>query len=249
MGWERLPPELIEGIFDYLRQDKRALKACSLLCKAWLYPAYHRLFYDTPLYWHRLAIVYDAQSKSTAAPFIRRLRFIDSTSPSDWNKTFPSLNGFHSVTSLSISSLPWDKILPDIRLTISNRFFTIVRLELEKVVLTAFSELAQIICTFRCLETLIFGSTVWHTSDKASSLLRLPPHLHALELDGANFTEILEWLCSFEQDLSQRSVCFLNPQENHNQVIDAFLQVLGRSLESFRIRLRGVLLPTIVIFC
>jgi hypothetical protein len=160
----------------------------------------------------------------------------------EWNEIFPSLDGFHSVTSLSLATLPWDVILPDIRLTISNRFIAIVRLELQEVVTTAFSEFAQIICTFRCLEKLILSSTVWHTSNKASSLLRLPQHLHALELDGADFTEILEWLCSFGQDLTLRKVCLWNPEGRHCHLINTFLRVLGPSLESFRIRLSGALL-------
>jgi hypothetical protein len=239
---ERLPPELIEGIFDYLRQDKRALKVCSLVCQAWLYPAYRQLFYYTDLSWYRLAIAYDPRTKSIVTPFIRRLH-ITYTTPRDWNETFQSLDGFHSVTSLSLEILPWDKILPEIRLTISNRFFAIVRLELEKVVTTAFSELAQLICTFPCLENLILGFTVWPISDKASSLLRLPQHLHALELDDSNFTEILEWLCSFRQDIALRTVCFLNPKERHVQVIDTFLQALGPSLESLRLCLFSALRP------
>jgi hypothetical protein len=191
--------------------------------------------------------VYDPRSKSTAAPFIRRLRVADSLSLHDWNETLPSPNGFHSVTSLSLGNLPWDEIFPEIRLTISNRFITIVRLELQNVVTTAFSELTQIICTFRSLESLILGSTLWHTSDKASSLLRLPQHLHALELDGIGFTEILEWLCSFGQDLTLLNVCFWNPQERHYHVINKFLWDLGPSLESFRIRLVGALLPVLAL--
>jgi hypothetical protein len=191
--------------------------------------------------------VYDPRWKSTAAPFIRRLRVGDSLSLHDWNETFPSLNGFRSVTSLSLACLPWDQILPDIRLTICNRFIAIFRLELQNVFTTAFSELAQIICAFRCLESLILGQTVWHTLDKASSLLRLPQHLHAMELDGTGFTEILEWLCSFEQDLTLRNVYFWNPQERHYHVINKFLRDLGPSLESFRIRLVGALLPVLAL--
>jgi hypothetical protein len=248
MSCERLPQELIDGIFHYLGEDKQALKVSSLVCKAWLYPAYRQLFYYTRLSWYRLAIAYDPRTKSTAAPFIRRLR-IRSDSRPEWNETFPSLDGFHSVTSLSLENLPWDEIFPEIRLTISNRFITIVRLELQEVVTTAFSELAQIICTFRSLESLILGSTVWNTSNEASSLLRLPPHLHALELDGAGFTEILEWLCSFGPDLTLRSVCFWNPLERHYHVINKFLRDLGPSLESFRIRLElvGALLPVLAL--
>jgi hypothetical protein len=191
-----------------------------------------------------LAAVYHPRSKSIAAPFIRRLH-IAYTSPHDWNETFPSLDGFDFITSLSLETLPWDKILPEIRSPISNRFFAIVRLKLDNVVTTAFSELAQIICTFRCLEILILGSTVWHISNKASSLLCLPPRLHALELDGSDFSEILEWLCSFGQDLTLRNVCLLNPWEHHYQVINTLLRVLGPSLDSFRIRLAGAsqLLP------
>ena len=239
MSWERLPPELIEGIFDYLQQDKRVLKACSLVCKAWLYPAYRRLFYDTRLSWDRLRIAFDPRSKSTAAPFIRRLHlWYDSIRA--WNEISPSLDGFHSVTSLSIAQLRWDD--SEVRLAISNRFIAIVRLELQIVLTTTFSELAQMICTFRCLEKLIIGITACIVLDKASPLLCLPQHLHALELDGPNSTEIVEWLSSFGQDLTLRNVCFWNFHHHHYQVINTLLRVLGPSLESFRMCLGGALL-------
>jgi hypothetical protein len=241
MRWERLPPELIDEFLGYLRHEKRALKVCSLVCKAWLYPAYRRLFYDTHLYSTTLAAAYGPRSESIAAPFIRRLHILHCL-PSFWNRTFLSLDDFHSVTSLSLAVLPWDAIQPEIRSTFTNRFIAIVRLELQNVVTTTFSEFAQIICTFRCLEKLILCSTVWYTSNKASSLLRLPQHLHALELDGSDFTEMLEWLCSFGQDLTLRNVCFWNPEGRHCHLINTFLRVLGPSLESFRIRLLGALL-------
>jgi hypothetical protein len=244
MSCERLPQELIEGIFHYLRQDKRVLKACSNVCRAWLYPAYRLLFYDTSLNWYGLRRVYDPRSKWNAAPFIRRLRIMYA-SPHDWNEIFPSLDGFQSITSLSFQRLYWNEILPEIRLTISNRFNTIVRLELERVVTSAFSEFAQIICTFRCLESLILGATDWHLSDKASSLLRLPQRFHSLELNNSDLTDILEWLRSFGQDLTLRNVCFLDPWQHYYHIIDTFLRDLGPSLESFRMRLKGALTTVI----
>jgi hypothetical protein len=164
--------------------------------------------------------------------------------PHEWNEIFPSLDDFHSVTSLSLETVRWDEILPETRLTISNRFITIVRLELEEVVTNTFSEFAQLICTFSCLESLILGSTRWHTSDTASSLLRLPQHLRALALDCTDLTPLLEWLCSFGQDLTLRDVCFLYPFECQCQAINTFLRVLGPSLESFRLYLRGSLPPS-----
>ena len=224
------------------------LKACSLVCKAWLYPAYRRLFYDTRLSWDQLRIAFDPRSGSNAAPFIRRLH-LRYDLKCGWNQIFPFLDGFHYVTSLSIAHLGWDGILPATRLTISNRFIAIVRLELQVVTTTTFSELAQIICTFRCLEKLILGFISCNISDKASPLLCLPPHLHALELDGPNLIDILEWLSSFGQDLTLRNVCFLEFNGYHYQVINKFLRVLGPSLESFRMRLVGALRPSCVCYC
>jgi hypothetical protein len=154
---------------------------------------------------HKLANLY--HPNSVAAPLVRNL-FIRCSSTHEWNETFPSLDGFHSVTLLSLDTLPWDEILPEIRSTISNRFVTITCIELHKVVTTAFSDLAEIICTFRCLESLLLGSTVWRTSNKASSSLRLPQCLHALELDDSKFTQILKWLRSFGRDLTLRNVSF-----------------------------------------
>jgi len=245
MSCERLPPELVEQIFDFLQQDKRALKACSLVCRAWLSPAYRRLFYETRLYSPRLTAAYGSPSKSTAAPFIRRLQIAD-YKEFFWNKTFPSLEGFDAVTSLYLETeLPWAHIIPEIRSKIFDRFSTVTRLQIQKVVVTEFSELAELICSFRCLETLLLGATEWTTSNNASPSLRLPQNLRALELDRSDLTEILEWFCSFGQDLTLSEVCLLGPWERHCQLINTFLRVLGPCLESFRIRLQGVFLSSL----
>jgi len=236
MSWERLPLELVEGIFDHLQQDRQVLKICSLVCKSWLYPAYRRLFYDTRLSWDQLRVVFDSRSESTAAPFIRCLRIAHDSSH-QWNGTFRSLDGFHSVTSLCLESLFWYQILPDMRMTIFNRFNAVTRLELRIVVTTSFSEFAQMICSFRSLESLILGPTDWDIRDNTPST-KLPQNFHGLEFDGNEF-KIFEWLMSFGHDLNLRNVCFLNPR--NRQVIDTFLRVLGPSLESFRIFLKGVL--------
>jgi len=239
---KELPIELVEAILDYLHDDKRALKMCSLVCKAWLHPTYRLLFYDTRLSWYRFTTAFDRQSKSTAVPFIRRLH-IGYGPPHLWNEILPFLSGFHLITSLTLDTLYWDKIFPRVQSIISNRFTTITRLELQSLFTATFSELAQMICTFRCLENLILGSIYWCRTDTASSVLRLPHRLHALELDGDDLTEILEWFCSFGQDLTLRNLCLLNPWQHDEQVINALLQVLGPSLDSFRIRLTDLALP------
>jgi len=250
VGFERLPLELIEAIFDSLQQDKRALMVCSLVCKAWLHPSYRRLFNDARLNWDQLRSAFgnyllDPRPVSIAAPFIRRLH-IRCDSTDQWNFDFLLYGGFHSITSLSLNTFRLDKIYPAMQRTIVDRFKTITRLHLQKVVTSSFSKLARLICAFRCLENLILGKTVWYKSNKPSRSLRLPPRLHALEFDGDKFTGILEWLGSFGQALTLRNVSFLKPCEDHYQVINTFLRVLGPSLESFRIRLEGASLSFVI---
>ncbi|OCH85145.1 hypothetical protein OBBRIDRAFT_334360 [Obba rivulosa] len=41
-----LPPELIDYTINFLHNDSKALKACALVCRAWLPSAQLHLFYE-----------------------------------------------------------------------------------------------------------------------------------------------------------------------------------------------------------
>ena len=41
---QELPAEVWDHVLDYLREDKRTLKRCSLVCKSWVYSSHRHLF-------------------------------------------------------------------------------------------------------------------------------------------------------------------------------------------------------------
>jgi hypothetical protein len=234
-----VPQELLDNIFDYLQQDKRSLKKCSLVCRAWLYPARRQLFPDATFNSRQIAISFHRKSRSAIARFIRRLTIVNC--PTEfWNDTFPSLDGFQDVTSISLTHLPWREMLPRVQLTFLNQFAAINRLHLQRVDTVAFSHLAEIICSMRCLETLVLGFLVWRKSDVAPVDLFLPQRFRALELQSSEIVEVLQWLSSFDERLTLRAVCLQDVNWDHCQTINTFLRVLGSSLETFRFHLSGI---------
>ena len=242
MTCARLPQELIDDIFDYIYHDQRALKRCSLVCRAWLCPARRQLFSNATLNSRQVANLFKPESCSVVAPFVRRLHITNC--PTDfWNETFPSLVGFQAITSLSLTHLPWHEMFSRVQSMFLNRFIAISRLHLQRVDTIAFSHLAQIICDFPCLETLILDYTEWRKSDIASSALALPRHFRALELQSPQIIELLQWLCSFGQRLALRTVCLHDVRRDHCSIINTFLGVLGPSLETFRFHLAGISPP------
>jgi hypothetical protein len=126
MSCSHVPQEVLDDIFDYLHQDKRELKRCSLVCKAWLYPARRQLFSDATFNSRQIAISFHRNSTSIIARFIRRLTIANC--PTEfWIDTFSSLGGVQDVTSVSCTHLPWREMLPQVRLTFLNHFAAINR--------------------------------------------------------------------------------------------------------------------------
>ncbi|KAI3607018.1 hypothetical protein WG66_007874 [Moniliophthora roreri] len=75
----RLPPELCDRIIDQYQDDKRALSACSLVCKSWLPRSRSILFSATPDLSEHSVQVLDALLVSphcTIIPFVRCIRFL-----------------------------------------------------------------------------------------------------------------------------------------------------------------------------
>ena len=242
MSCARLPQELIDDIFDYVYPDQWTLQRCSLVCKAWLCPARRQLFSNAILSSHRVANLFGPESCSVVTPFVRRLH-ITSCPTNFWNETFPSLVGLQAITSLSLAYLPWQEMLPRVQSMFLDRFVAINRLHLQRVDTIAFSHLAQLICGFPCLETLILDYGVWRKSEIVSSALSLPRRFRALELVSSGIIELLEWLCSFGQRLALHTVCLHDARSEHCSTINTLLRLLGPSLESFRFHLAGMFPP------
>ena len=190
---ENLPQELIQDIMDCLRGDRKALYACSLVCRAWYHPARSRLFSEFDLQPDRVMPLMNRAPN--IIPFIRKLRLVTPTW--FWKKSFCFLSGFEAVQSLWISSLPWQYLTPAAQTTFIGQFSTVVSLHFLKIDTASFSQFAQLICAFRCLETLRIVGATWIDPDLPPSTLSPPPNLRAMELGNLEKKTFLQWLASF----------------------------------------------------
>ena len=227
----RLPLELIAEILDCLCGDKKTLAVCSLVCKIWTRPARYRLFEKVAIHPRILGKVLD--TGSAAMPFIQRLFLTPSYLGSPfYNKILPRLVGLESIRSLSLTYFFWPDLNPEAKIAFFTHFAAIVRLHLQFVKTSTFSQLATIICAFSCLETLVVNGTQgWSHAGPPPSVLRFPRNMRELELRINNTNVFLEWLLSFPTTPALQTVYLHGAL---SEEINPFLQALGGSLEVFR---------------
>ena len=228
----RLPLELIAEILDCLCGDKKTLAVCSLVCKIWTRPARYRLFEKVAIY---PRVLLQLGSARATLPFIRHLFLTPSLgclgSPF-YNKILPRLVGLESIRSLSLTHFYWPELKPEAKIAFFAHFAAIVRLQLQVVKTSTFSELATIICAFPCLETLVVnGAQGWSDADPPPSALRLPRNMRELELRINNTNVFLKWLLSFPTTPALQTVYLHGAL---SEEINPFLQALGGSLKVFR---------------
>ena len=239
---ENLPQELIQDIMDYLRGDRKALYACSLVCRAWNHPARSRLFSEFDLQPDKVMLL--VMGAPNIIPFIRKLRLVTPTW--FWKKSFCFVSGFEAVQSLWISSLPWQYLTSAAQTTFIGQFSTVVSLHFLKIDTASFSQFAQLICTFRCLETLRIVGATWLNSDLPPSTLSPPPNLRAMELGNLEKKTFLQWLASFDRPPALHTLCSLANGPADIEAVVTFLGALGSHLKTLQIVQNGtsVLVPT-----
>jgi hypothetical protein len=111
-----LAPELIDVVIDHLYNDARALKACSLVCKAWTQTARYHLF-DRPLLigqgqWTKRKILLQSNS---VVPLIRDIWFTGRWGVENaqfWDSLPLSCISaqFHNLETLRFLDIPWYQI-------------------------------------------------------------------------------------------------------------------------------------------
>ena len=231
----RLPPELVDAIIDHLHNDKRSLASCSLVCKDWRYSARYHLFANLTLKPTKANDPSLLKSAPKVIPFIRHL-LLDYRSlgiPGSWNVAFPHLVGFESITSLALIFQSWDPIDRKARIAIVKQFPRVVRLQLNRLLVNQFSEFAEFVCSFTCLETLIVDFAEWCIIDCAATTLRLPPNLHSLALGSCEKEVLMGWLLSFNDALALRRI-YLTPLKGPAiEGLTELLQAVGPCLEAF----------------
>lgn len=231
----RLPPELVDIIIDHLHNDKRSLAACSLVCKEWRSSARYHLFANITLKPTEAKDPDFLTSAPKVVPFIRHLH-LDYRSlgfPGFWGQTFPALVGFDSIKSLALTFSSWNPMDLEARSALVTQFPNIVRLQLNRLLANQFSELADFICSFNRLETLVADAPEWAVVDSPPTALRLPRNLHALALGSCEKDVVLGWLVSLNDAPVLRRIYLTSLRGTAIQDLSKLLRAVGPCLEDF----------------
>ncbi|KAK0436766.1 hypothetical protein EV421DRAFT_1830825 [Armillaria borealis] len=166
----RFPPELFDRFIDFLHHDNEALKACSLVCRAWIPASRFHLFewlsFDIvrPIYARNKGSYEDKvklldSSFCTLFKHIREI-YIDGLMPDGYRVPIPSwlqplaqhLNRFTGVTVLHLCAMSTSSI----RYIIDAPSFTsrITNLSLDRVICSTFNDLPYMLSYFPRLERL-----------------------------------------------------------------------------------------------
>ncbi|RDB18178.1 hypothetical protein Hypma_000542 [Hypsizygus marmoreus] len=182
-----LPQELAEVTIDHLWDDRRALQACSLVCKAWLPSSWFHLFHELGLDYHGSKC--DVPEEFSSAKYVRMLMLEDLPATQ-----FPrDLAQFTSTTSLFINECYTLTMGP----AISSTFPNITCLELKNVHYQSFGEFATMFCSFPLLQTFTMrtGSHPWPAYHGAViPHISLPRGLCTLNIDTCRLYDVLHWL-------------------------------------------------------
>ena len=183
----RLPQELIDAIIDYLHDNKRTLRSCTLVCKTWIYRARFHLF--SRLEVTSQDIVERLIRAKYVIPFIRHIYL----QPSQINLQVLPRVGFENIQSLTLMGGRFRPMDDPVLSILCNTFSSVVTLEVRNGMFDNLASLVRVVCAFSHLRTLdIYGDT---SADLPTSL-NLSTHLRHLILGGRSGTCVLEWFTS-----------------------------------------------------
>lgn len=249
-----LPPELCDMIIDHLHSDRPALKACSLVCKAWL---------PSSLYHLLSAIHLDLSLPSTALqPFFQRLSQRDVLLYTSiravslrhaHNNARPYFAALASLRNLSRLSLThWSLTLPNLTTLADKgalRNVTNLHLSTGAIDFLCFTSLA---CHLPALETLALANFAWTEGNSAARAtagqiqdLGLLPRLRALHLDNSSAEAAPAFAAMFARGTISGKVEQLRVDQLvcgvPERAVAQLLRVIGRSLRSLVISARTTL--------
>lgn len=229
MTCPQLPAELINEIIGHLHGDKRALAACTTVCKDWTYTARCHLFADSGVL-NEQGLDRLLESCPVAIPFIRNVHLVGSYFLQD---AYAQCK-FDRVTSLSVQHFRWIHFTASDRTFITTQYAAIVRLKLNWGEFRDLHKFADFFCSFPCLETAIVINlqTARYPGTQPRNL-PLPPKLRCLEWRSAHTTAILNWLTASEIRASLRTFHIDARDLRDLSAINNFLADVDIYLEEF----------------
>lgn len=208
----RLPSELSDVIIDYLRTDKKALRACSLVCKEWLPRARYNTFQTVAL--HARNCVGFLQLLERTPDIVICVKDVTLRAPPPRPKTAPPSKMHEKTLVTVVSRLSSAEIFRFSDIEIDPAFASVFRhchprlhtLHLTLARLKCISHLFALLAALPALRTLRchnvrFSSWTWVPASREALDMKGPPaaSLTALECTGRLFCDpvqgqLLRWL-------------------------------------------------------
>lgn len=262
---KRLPQELVDIIIDHLHDDRHALAASALVCRAWVPPSRHHLFEILPVSSLNLQAlleilgnpnctflfhVQDVHLEPMRDAHAKRIR----PTPGWIDPLVPHLSNLVSAKILRVSAvhLPinWRKLVHATSFT-----SRITELWICSIRLDSFKEWMEILRSFSSLTTIRYGDSHGSVDDWGESGLptdvdwSLSPSLRLLEVESYGACPIQRawsqhmwlWLLRSQVRLTSlelNSLVFIATNANASETLAAFtryLRFLGPSLQRLRL--------------
>jgi hypothetical protein len=228
---------MTDKIIDHLCDDKKALAACSLVCKSWSPRARCHLFSNIQILIHNENARAFMKSGLSRKPFLHHLHIVIEWRYPPWKKVLRPLVGakFNHIQSLSLTSEIPNIISSSELSTIADLFARVTYLKICKFYTRHFANLVHFICAFRNLETLVIDQPDWNrqNTDFPLSTHRLSGKLLALEVGDGESHVLVEWLLTLG-DLPPLHTFYQHStyKPRYFRVLGKVLSVLGPSLEA-----------------
>ncbi|KAF8055243.1 hypothetical protein FPV67DRAFT_872953 [Lyophyllum atratum] len=216
-----LPQELVDVIIDHLRDDRTALATCSVMCKAWLSRSRSHLMADFSISPYDL-IIDAVDIASIFSPYTRNLllNFYAYSLPHE-------IDLFPSITSLYIMR---SEINQGMQYRLSAAFTLITHLELRNTRFAAFDVLANLLCSFPRIQTVMLVGCSWLKETEPSARISPPRGWHTLSIDLSSLDTFLAWFTSLDPLPTLSRLRIDQPHEEHLKHVGAAIRALGTSL-------------------
>lgn len=240
-------------IINQLQGDRRALKACALICQAWLHPARQNLFHtivlDSGARAERLqALLYESP---LLANYVKTLHFntynhyMQKNQVQDlqsWvTRAFPVLTqALPSVDTLHFDYIQWDSLqgLDQDFLTALSELHTVKDIQFRSSNFATFASFERIVRNFSPnTRHLTLDGLVWHHPDALWEAYRLP--LDTLSVSGYRMELIGSWLAKVQVGTSNSDLTSLEFNQLHDEgdlmYVGKILHDIGSGLEKLKI--------------
>ncbi|OBZ73453.1 hypothetical protein A0H81_06663 [Grifola frondosa] len=236
----KLPPELTDRVIDHLHDDARSLRACALVCRAWLPRARYHLFHDISLSLshgrHKLRFErFDRllECYPHLGYFVRKLSMRGSSSSLPQKSYSRTLARMPNVTNII-----WTEAFfhPSAAF---DRFKYLTGLHLENYGFPSLNDFASLICSLSHLEELSCTSVraAECTSIVTPFLFSPLPSLRRLHFDNVVMSHIMftRWISTNSMHTHLDSLTLLSILPDHLSAWIVLVKSAGPSLRRFAV--------------